>query len=65
LCTFNIKRYRYKHIKMLFRTYQLFVTKTASSVNQFAKAGGPQIANPQICGLAILVKFADIPQMFN
>ncbi len=46
---------------MLCRTYQLFVTKTASSVNQFAKAGGPQITNPQICRLTILVKFADIP----
>ncbi len=39
-----------------------FPTDTAGVVDtggQFAEVGGPQIANPQICGLTKFVTFAD------
>ena len=45
-----------------------FPTGTTGVVDtdgQFAEVGGPQIANPQICGLTKFVTFADLPQMWQ
>jgi len=45
-----------------------FPTGTTGVVDtdgQFAEVGGPQIANPQICGLTKFVTFADLLQMWQ
>ncbi len=45
-----------------------FPTSTTGVVDthgQFAEVGGPQIANPQICGLTKFVTFADLLPMWK
>jgi hypothetical protein len=40
-------------------------TGVVDTDGQFAEVGGPQIANPQICGLTKFVTFADLLQMWQ